>query len=345
MNISNSTPVKKILFITSSVEDYLADGLLHGLRHLLGANVVDFPKADHLYSCFQHKVSHRIRGHGMTLYTDPLPDIPIDRAQIEVRLVAKEFDWIVFSAIDRQYGQFVQWLDYLSPANTVLLDGSDSDFLYPYLKSPFSLRSMHQKWSASDFLYYKREWTARSRYGLLPRIARQIGIPSTHSSKNLRRISFSIPKSKMVSMPPEKIKMFPEHIVDDELRNLLATGKLNYAFNNEADYYRDLRASKFGVTMKRGGWDCLRHYEIVANHAVPCFRDLNRKEPTCAPHGLDASNCLIYDSAGELLERCRTMGEEEYSRLQSAGQTWLRGQTTVQRATDLLTSINYWQQA
>jgi len=40
--------------------------------------------------------------------------------------------------------------------------------------------------------------------------------------------------------------------------------------------------------MKRGGWDCLRHYEIAAAGAVPCVRQLEGKPSSCAPHGLQA---------------------------------------------------------
>ena len=42
----------RILFLTSTHEDYLADSLLHGLRTLLGADVVDFPKPDYMYESY-----------------------------------------------------------------------------------------------------------------------------------------------------------------------------------------------------------------------------------------------------------------------------------------------------
>ena len=39
-------------------------------------------------------------------------------------------------------------------------------------------------------------------------------------------------------------------------------------------YYIDYNKSYYGVTMKKAGWDCMRHYEILANHCVPYFIDL-----------------------------------------------------------------------
>ena len=40
---------------------------------------------------------------------------------------------------------------------------------------------------------------------------------------------------------------------------------------NESDYYKDYQRSYFAITCKKGGWDCLRHYEILANAVSPTF--------------------------------------------------------------------------
>lgn len=48
-----------------------------------------------------------------------------------------------------------------------------------------------------------------------------------------------------------------------------------YVFKNEEEYYNDYYKSYYGVTCKKGGWDCLRHYEILANRCIPYFLDLN----------------------------------------------------------------------
>jgi hypothetical protein len=77
-----------------------------------------------------------------------------------------------------------------------------------------------------------------------------------------------------------------------------------YAFQHEKEYYYDLRISKFGITTKRGGWDCLRHYEIAANNAIVCFRNLNEKHDSCAPHGLKVGyNCIDYSNYAELMQK------------------------------------------
>lgn len=50
----------------------------------------------------------------------------------------------------------------------------------------------------------------------------------------------------------------------------------NYHFNKEQEKeYNDFyRASRFAETRKKGGWDCLRHYEILANGCIPIFADI-----------------------------------------------------------------------
>ena len=52
----------RVLLIHPNHEDYMADALLHGLRGLLGADVVDYPKADLMYVTASAEARSRIRG-------------------------------------------------------------------------------------------------------------------------------------------------------------------------------------------------------------------------------------------------------------------------------------------
>jgi hypothetical protein len=79
-------------------------------------------------------------------------------------------------------------------------------------------------------------------------------------------ISFSIPKEKIVSHIPEKTKL---------LATIIPGKPETYIYgNSEIDYYIDYRRSIFGMTTKKAGWDCMRHYEIMANGCIPYFPDL-----------------------------------------------------------------------
>jgi len=94
-------------------------------------------------------------------------------------------------------------------------------------------------------LYFKRELT-QSMPGLLP-------------------IGFGIPEEKILADPPEKTR---------DVAFITPADRSTYVYETEAEYYGDYARSRLGVTMKKAGWDCLRHYEIMANHCIPLFRDL-----------------------------------------------------------------------
>jgi len=52
----------------------------------------------------------------------------------------------------------------------------------------------------------------------------------------------------------------------------------SYVFGpaDEAEYKRDYRKALFGITRKKEGWDCMRHYEILAAGSVPMFLDIEK---------------------------------------------------------------------
>jgi hypothetical protein len=188
--------------------------------------------------------------------------------------------------------------------------------------------------------YYKRELTPRTLsyrwYRLVPPgLATRLPWPS-----NLRPLAYSIPTEKIVTAPPEKDRLLAAHVVDPEVAKRVGA-PIAYAFADEESYYADLQESMFGITTKRGGWDCLRHYELAANGCVPCFRDLDRKPATCAPFGLDETNCVSYRDADELLGRLDRIGPDEYRRLQEGALAWARANTTVQRAREFLADFGF----
>ncbi len=82
----------------------------------------------------------------------------------------------------------------------------------------------------------------------------------------VKPISFSVPKSKILKS------------VDNHPKNIIAPlipGKSKtYIYNTEEDYYKMYQKSIFGITYKKTGWDCLRHYEILMNGCIPLFLDI-----------------------------------------------------------------------
>ena len=326
-----------MLFLSSSQEDYLADSVLHGFRSLFGSDCVDYPKAEQLYQSTAEATKSQIRGNGFTLYSGLLEDIEVDRFHIVSKVKAGFFDLIVVGDIWRQYGLFCQLRPWLHSGNAVVLDGADTSAPYPaagfWWRRPYYwlIPRAHR-----EFLYFKREWTCETRFSIVSRFLPPKILAKIPPVSNLRPIAFGFPQEKIIAEVPQKDKDFSVHIVDTDVARQVEGTQTSYAFANEADYYQDLQRSRFGITTKRAGWDCLRHYEIAANGAVPCFRDLNQKPSSCAPHGLNGSNCISYTSAGDLFRQLEALSSEEYLILQKNSLSWILANTTVSRAQQVL---------
>ena len=324
----------RILFLTNDREDYLADGLLHGLRQLPGLEVVDYPRKECMYEGGRKcKVAPEfgVRGGGFSLYgllTEPQGGI--DRSFIWQRLAAGWFNAVLISNVWRQWGSLLQWHELLATQPLLLLDGDDDQRLYP--RSGTRLRQFGIGTGLTNLLelpsthMFKRELTNRSRkWGL---------------RLNVHPLAFSIPESLISLKLPNKSQLFPSHIVDRDLSNKLGASA-NYVFADEQSYRSDLASSRFGITTRRAGWDCLRHYEIAAAGAVICFRDLAQKPVGCAPHGLiDGLNCISYGSSDDLLKRINALSLQEEVELQSLALAWAQSSSTKNRSLQLLKYAN-----
>lgn len=86
-------------------------------------------------------------------------------------------------------------------------------------------------------------------------------------------ISFSIPTEKFkeirsrLSTSTNKL-----HI----LSPLIPGNSATYIYETEDSYYRQYNESYFALTMKKGGWDCMRHYEIILAGCLPYFIDIEQ---------------------------------------------------------------------
>lgn len=90
-------------------------------------------------------------------------------------------------------------------------------------------------------------------------------------NKNIFSLPYAIPDEYVVKNIPYKEKIFsnlrPQH---DPIKNY------TYKENEEKEYYENYQKSRFAFTQKKGGWDCLRHYEILASGCVPIFENLEK---------------------------------------------------------------------
>lgn len=318
--------------------DYLNICILNGLKSLENVELFDYPKSEVLYKKNRAAMQQQIRGNGFTLFF-----LKEETATNRFHLLLKElmedfFDLVIIGDIHNSFGYFVQALPHLRKEKTIILDGSDSPSIYPYSGKYWRelyywfLPRAHNK-----FPYYKRELTPETLYyrwwKLVPKsVCKRLAFPS-----KLFPISFAIPDEKIVGSLPMKTKDFPVHIVDEEVCAHIPGSSTRYAFKDEAEYYGDIQTSRFGITTKRSGWDCLRHYEIAANGTVICFKDLDKKPKRCAPHGLvDMVNCISYNSYEELMAKISAIDQATYSQLQKASWQWAKDYSTKQLAKQLI---------
>ncbi len=309
----------------SSDQDNLEDGVFHGFRSLYGADCVDYPKKERMYRDYILPPGVQTYGRMFTVWRT-LDNIDINRENIPERIINNDYDLIIFGSIHRSYELFKRFKPYLKKNKTILLDGEDH---------------VRPKLGARGFLYFKRELVPKMRYYYTYKLTPRFIYNHLPPPKSMRPTAFAIPKEKITwdIARESKKSLLPLHIVDEEVRlsDLVPQdADTGYKFDTEEEYYANLREAKFGITVKRGGWDCLRHYEIAANGAVICIRDLASKSPYCAPHGLDASNAIIYSSVDDLKHQIKNMSDGEYDRILEQGYKWIERQTSEYRAKEIL---------
>ena len=162
----------KILFISGLYEkedrlnDYMHDIVLHGLREIYGNSVIDYPGVWYMYRDEVNKRNYDISnlwGKGFTLYNILSNYQQIDRTDIENKIKANYFDFIIFGSIDKTQLFFNKAIN--SKSKIIFIDGNDSPFINEQI--------------TGKGVYFKRELIS-------------------DNIKNVYPINFAIPKEKIV---------------------------------------------------------------------------------------------------------------------------------------------------
>ena len=103
-----------------------------------------------------------------------------------------------------------------------------------------------------------------------------------------------------------------------------------------------MASSWFGLTSIKGGWDSLRHYEILASGTLLLFRDYDNKPELCSPQNLP---CFSYSNKKELNYLVNNLVDKnnpskEYLEMLDSQRKWLiENGTTLARAKNILEVI------
>lgn len=228
----------KVLYITYGPPDYLSDCILHGLYNLLGADLTHTDDYKAMYKEFtsaEELSEAEYYGRGFTIYST-LSEYFNDNTDIENKIKNHYFDLIIYGNITicNLLYRDLVLQNYKSN-EIVVLDGSDSQELFGEFSVP----------------YFKRELI--------------------YNKKGVYPISFSIPKEKIL---PDTSSINKELLIAKYFPLEQGIKGWGYIYKTEKEYYEGYQKSYFGFTRKKAGWDCLRHYEIMANYCMPYFTDL-----------------------------------------------------------------------
>lgn len=346
----------KILYINSSAPNYVADGLFHGLNTLTGVDVVDSPRMNYMYADATLKDLSKTGTRGNTLYALLQDDPEISGERTLWNYDLDTYDHIIFTDIFAECDlfNFVYKILDVSKRNRIsIVDGYDVSSRFPYFTNMTNLRV--RPWTyfypISKVRYFKREFENKANlYGITAERFRGLSAALSNvlkSPANLLPISMSIPEEHIEYIPiSAKNKDFINYNLDAELNDLFQAntlaelGKWQPAFARQSDYYNEIRNSKFGITTKRAGWDCLRHYEYAAKGAILCFKNLELKPAECAPHQLSNINCIPYTGKNDLMQKITSKSQTELEHLQGLQYEWIRQYTTTKVAQRFLERLN-----
>lgn len=248
---------------------YLTDMLFHGLKQRFGDDVVDYERSWWMYEgdFGPGKFDPDIYcPRGFTIYRTLGDDGGVDRTDIESKIRNKYYDLVIFGYT--HYG--------LRPGSWELVTEYYPPNQIAWIDGG-DLWSDLQSNRIGKCVYFKREV-----HQLLP---------------GIHPINFAMPAEKIGTVYREKTN----YLAPMDPRN-----KASYIYDHERPYYEQYASSLFGVTTKKNGWDCVRHYEIMANNCIPLFLDIN----DCPEHIMTS---LPKDPIKEALKLVQEKGLEWWS--------------------------------
>ncbi len=340
----------RILFCHPVKGNYVSDGLFLGLRTILGNNCVDIPRCDIMYADLDEEKLKDTGNNGFYLYGRLTDTEPLKKARLVWQRELSKYDFFIIGNIWAQWEIFVEIALHVPSEKIIVIDGEDTWSYFPFDNVRHHAKSIeyHHLPALSTVQYFKRERDAAEKNPLkIPALFKRIGRRTLYNPRNIQNISMSLPEDVIEYVDwSEKTKDFVGYIVDSEVGEHLngvvvsVLGDRNHVFLNEEDYSNDLRQSKFGITTKRGGWDCLRHYEYAAKGTILCFKSLDSKPHRCAPHDLDRNNCLIYQNYDDLMHQIEALSEIDFRNIQKNAYAWVWSKTTTNIAAQFLQKIS-----
>jgi hypothetical protein len=229
------------------VSDYQSDMVFHGLVKRLGQNV----HTD--YNLWWHRKSEKeqnpkrfneIWGNGFTIYglleEEEYTYLPSSGLDIYDAIIIP-----IHHTMNKQDKYLKKLIDVFTKMGyekkqIIVIDGWDQEYINREI--------------ADLCTYYKREM-------------------KDHHEEYARPISFAIPKEKIRRLDDSKRNVAFAPLIPVN-QSIDPSYMSTYIYDTEESYYDMYQTAYFSYTSKKGGWDTLRHYEIIANGSIPFFVDI-----------------------------------------------------------------------
>lgn len=257
----------KILFITEgNFPDYQSDMILHGLR-TSNHDVIDYPHAWYMYKDLKENLWNiKIPFNGNAYGMGFTINGTLDNIDIDRDNIEDKIKSKYFDIVI--YGSCRRNLIFLDIVEKIY----KKDEIYFI--------------DGEDHNHIDYELVNKGKY-----FKRELITFDT----NIYPINFCYPKEKIYNGEEKKILKFAK---------IKPNNKSTYIYKNEEDYYKGYQIAQFGITMKKAGWDCLRHYEIIGNKCLPYFTDIKQcpkrtlaffPKEICYEINKDIENKILYD--------------------------------------------------
>ncbi len=235
--------LKLLVIQDASAPDYLADMISHFIysNSLIDYSIHTNSHPEYIFNDFSQDIA--LYGKGFTLYRqvnykckDLLELLPTDR--IKENISRNYYDKIIWTSIRRcSIYLHLAIVSSYTRESLICIDGQDDQYL---------AKIMGEVNPGEFVTYYKRE-IGRIQDGLSVEPI-SFKFPHVHTLLDTRNVK----KTQVLAQCDPRFKG-------------------TYVFTDEQSYYRNYSKSLFGFTTRKAGWDCLRHYEILACHCLPIF--------------------------------------------------------------------------
>jgi len=299
----------RVLFLTTRKDDKQGDygelSNIIGFRQLLGDNFVEYPRKHILYGDYSRSPKNTLHGMGFTYCNNIILDTSYNRSNLRL----SDFD-VVIHGSGHMYGDLWE-VDHPAQYYTCFHD------MYG---------------DAPRKILYNGEYIIGTQY-----TSKCFKRELVEAFPTVWPAGFGIPEQYIMPISPIKERLYQSTAPGDAC---FANSK-GYRFDTEYDYYRDMNTSWFGLTCKKGGWDCLRHYEILASGAVLLFKEYNNKPPLCSPVDLPTISYSTKSELHDIMYRLIDNGKptDEYNVLLDNQRRWLYTYGTTKKRAEHMWNI------